>query len=48
MIREMNSKLVKNVAWNVSLDNLKGSQKISTKIGNSRDYTTLLDVAVAP
>ena len=37
MLREMNSKLVKNVAWNVSLNNLKESQKISIEIGNSRD-----------
>ena len=27
MLREMNSKLVKDVAWNVSLNNLKKSSK---------------------
>ena len=27
MLREMNSKLVKDVAWNVSLNNLKKSKK---------------------
>ena len=39
MLREMNSKLVKDVAWNVSLNNLKKSKKrkISIKIENSRD-----------
>ena len=45
----MNSKLVKDVAWNVSLNNLKKSKnKISIKIENSRDWTSLLNVVLAP
>ena len=35
MLREMNSKLVKNVAWNVGLNYLKTDQKVSIEIENS-------------
>lgn len=47
MLREMNSKLVKNIAWNVSLYNLKIDQKVSTEIENNLGQTTSITKALA-